>query len=218
MPLHSSIDPSSSDFARNADAMRALVADLREKLSQVAGGGGEASRNRHTSRGKMLAREPEAQLRAFFPGQKPMLKCAREWKVPLLAFTGVDLAFSQKTTADDTALFTFCPLPTGHRLILDIEVGKWNAPTVAKKIAEKHRRFNSIVTVESNAAQKGIIELLGKVRATQGIPTGLFQTMQWSQLEALSGNPPDLALRRQFDGPGAAPAGMRPRWLPGVPV
>lgn len=57
MPLHSSIDPSSSDFARNADAMRALVADLREKLSQVAGGGGEASRNRHTARGKMLARE-----------------------------------------------------------------------------------------------------------------------------------------------------------------
>ncbi|MET4384307.1 3-methylcrotonyl-CoA carboxylase beta subunit [Bradyrhizobium sp. F1.4.3] len=57
MPLHSSIDPSSSDFGRNAEAMRALVADLREKLSQVAGGGGEASRNRHTARGKMLARE-----------------------------------------------------------------------------------------------------------------------------------------------------------------
>ena len=57
MPLHSSIDSSSSDFARNSEAMRSLVADLREKLSQVAGGGGEVSRNRHTSRGKMLARE-----------------------------------------------------------------------------------------------------------------------------------------------------------------
>jgi len=57
MPLQSSIDPSSSDFARNAESMRGLVADLREKLSQVAGGGGEASRNRHTSRGKMPARE-----------------------------------------------------------------------------------------------------------------------------------------------------------------
>ncbi|WP_448043411.1 carboxyl transferase domain-containing protein [Bradyrhizobium liaoningense] len=57
MPLHSSIDTSSSDFARNSEAMRALVADLREKLSQVAGGGGEASRNRHTARGKMLARQ-----------------------------------------------------------------------------------------------------------------------------------------------------------------
>ncbi|MFB6417065.1 MULTISPECIES: carboxyl transferase domain-containing protein [Bradyrhizobium] len=57
MPLHSSIDPSSSDFARNSEAMRTLVADLREKLSQVAGGGGEVSRNRHTARGKMLARQ-----------------------------------------------------------------------------------------------------------------------------------------------------------------
>ncbi|RQH11691.1 carboxyl transferase domain-containing protein [Bradyrhizobium sp. RP6] len=57
MPLHSSIDPSSSDFARNSEAMRGLVADLREKLSQVAGGGGEVSRNRHTARGKMLARQ-----------------------------------------------------------------------------------------------------------------------------------------------------------------
>src|ERR1700741_3281672 len=57
MPLHSSIDPSSSDFARNAEAMRGLVTELREKLSLVAGGGGKVSRARHTSRGKMLARQ-----------------------------------------------------------------------------------------------------------------------------------------------------------------
>src|SRR4030088_3227473 len=57
MPLHSSTDPTSSDFVRNAEAMRALVAELRQKLDQVAGGGGEASRARHTSRGKMLARQ-----------------------------------------------------------------------------------------------------------------------------------------------------------------
>src|ERR1700733_1268884 len=57
MPLQSSTDPASSDFAHNAEAMRTLVAELREKLNYVAGGGGEASRTRHTSRGKMLARE-----------------------------------------------------------------------------------------------------------------------------------------------------------------
>jgi 3-methylcrotonyl-CoA carboxylase beta subunit len=48
MPLHSSIDPTSSDFVRNAEAMRALVAELRGRLDEVAGGGGEASRMRHT--------------------------------------------------------------------------------------------------------------------------------------------------------------------------
>ncbi|UFZ05604.1 methylcrotonoyl-CoA carboxylase [Bradyrhizobium ontarionense] len=57
MTLHSTIDPSSSDFARNADAMRALVADLRGRLAQVAEGGGEASCKRHLARGKMLARQ-----------------------------------------------------------------------------------------------------------------------------------------------------------------
>src|SRR5471030_1883578 len=57
MSLRSSIDPASSEFAHNADTMRALVADLREKLNGVAGGGGEVSRKRHTSRGKMLARQ-----------------------------------------------------------------------------------------------------------------------------------------------------------------
>ncbi|WOH85167.1 carboxyl transferase domain-containing protein [Bradyrhizobium sp. BEA-2-5] len=57
MPLHSTIDPTSSEFARNAEVMRGLVAELRGKLSQVAGGGGEISRNRHTARGKMLARQ-----------------------------------------------------------------------------------------------------------------------------------------------------------------
>src|SRR3979490_3422037 len=57
MPLHSTADPTSSDFARNAEAMRARVAELRARLDGVAGGGGETSRARHSSRGKMLARE-----------------------------------------------------------------------------------------------------------------------------------------------------------------
>ena len=57
MTLRSGLDSKSSDFARNSDAMRALVADLRAKLSQVADAGGAASREKHKARGKMLARE-----------------------------------------------------------------------------------------------------------------------------------------------------------------
>src|ERR1700742_2458172 len=57
MPLHSTIDPTSSEFTRNTEAMRGLVAELRDKLNQAAEGGGEASRVRHTARGKMLARD-----------------------------------------------------------------------------------------------------------------------------------------------------------------
>src|ERR1700675_587575 len=57
MPHQPSTDSTSADFAHNAQAMRALVAARRQKLDSVAGGGGEASRARHTSRGKMLARQ-----------------------------------------------------------------------------------------------------------------------------------------------------------------
>src|SRR5262249_35891612 len=57
MPLHSTIDPSSQEFARNAEVMRGLVTELRHKLHEVPGGGGDASRKRHAPRGKMLARD-----------------------------------------------------------------------------------------------------------------------------------------------------------------
>jgi Carboxyl transferase domain len=54
---NSIIDVSSTDFARNSEVMRSLVAELRDKLNLVSGGGGKTSRARHTARGKMLARE-----------------------------------------------------------------------------------------------------------------------------------------------------------------
>jgi 3-methylcrotonyl-CoA carboxylase beta subunit len=57
MKIESGLDISSIDFARNAEAMRGLVAELRDRLKEVAGGGGKASRARHTARGKMLARQ-----------------------------------------------------------------------------------------------------------------------------------------------------------------
>src|SRR6201747_606065 len=57
MSLRSTIDPTSSDFKRHVEAMQAQVAELKDKLAAVAGGGGEVSRKRHLSRGKMLARQ-----------------------------------------------------------------------------------------------------------------------------------------------------------------
>ena len=69
MPLHSTIDPSSSEFAGNADVMRGLVAELRDKLKEVSGGGGELSRKRYTSRVKMLA---EAMRTQVLPPEKTL--------------------------------------------------------------------------------------------------------------------------------------------------
>lgn len=55
--LKTELDQGSETFRANADAMRLLVSDLRKKLGIVAGGGGDAARARHISRGKMLARD-----------------------------------------------------------------------------------------------------------------------------------------------------------------
>jgi 3-methylcrotonyl-CoA carboxylase beta subunit len=55
--IHSTIDIDSPEFAANADAMKALVADLRAKLDAAMQGGSEDARARHAGRGKLLARE-----------------------------------------------------------------------------------------------------------------------------------------------------------------
>jgi 3-methylcrotonyl-CoA carboxylase beta subunit len=55
--LQTALEPRSEACRGNAAAMRALVADLREKTAAIALGGDDASRRRHESRGKLLARE-----------------------------------------------------------------------------------------------------------------------------------------------------------------
>ena len=60
--LHSDIDTRSTEFAANAEAMRALVADLRARVAEAQQGGGETARERHRGRGKLLARERVAGL------------------------------------------------------------------------------------------------------------------------------------------------------------
>ena len=55
--LRLTIDSASDAFKANRDAMIALVADLNTLLARIALGGGEAARERHTGRGKLLPRE-----------------------------------------------------------------------------------------------------------------------------------------------------------------
>ncbi|HTD34001.1 MAG TPA: carboxyl transferase domain-containing protein, partial [Candidatus Elarobacter sp.] len=55
--LASRIDRGSPDFARNAEAMAALVGELRGQLARVRGGGGPQAVDRHRKRGKLTARD-----------------------------------------------------------------------------------------------------------------------------------------------------------------
>ena len=55
--LTSKLNPRSEAFRDSAAQMRELVADLNAKLAQIALGGGETARARHTARGKLLPRD-----------------------------------------------------------------------------------------------------------------------------------------------------------------
>ncbi|MFM2120477.1 MAG: hypothetical protein RL722_1945, partial [Pseudomonadota bacterium] len=60
--LQTQVQPRSADFQKNAEAMRALVDDLRRQAGRASEGGGAAAREKHTSRGKLLPRDRVEQL------------------------------------------------------------------------------------------------------------------------------------------------------------
>ncbi|WP_374555345.1 carboxyl transferase domain-containing protein [Aquitalea pelogenes] len=55
--IESKLSPRAPDFQANADKMRALVEDLKQKVATAALGGGDKAREKHTARGKLLPRE-----------------------------------------------------------------------------------------------------------------------------------------------------------------
>ncbi|WP_448191116.1 carboxyl transferase domain-containing protein [Azospirillum sp. sgz301742] len=55
--LTTALDTRGEEFARNREAMQALVGDLRDKVAQVKLGGGAKARDKHTARGKLLPRD-----------------------------------------------------------------------------------------------------------------------------------------------------------------
>lgn len=66
-------------------------------------------------------------------------------------FTGVDLAISKKDGSDDTAFFTIEILPSGHRLIIDIEIGKLHGPEIKRELVRAHKDYQGVFRVENNA-------------------------------------------------------------------
>ena len=55
--LSSSLNPRSAEFAANAAAMQTVVNDLKAHLEKISQGGGQAARDKHTARGKLLPRD-----------------------------------------------------------------------------------------------------------------------------------------------------------------
>lgn len=60
--VQSKLNPRSAEFQANAAHMRGLVEALKGKVEQVSQGGGQAAREKHIARGKLLPRERVEQL------------------------------------------------------------------------------------------------------------------------------------------------------------
>ena len=71
--LKTQLDPRSDEFGANAAAMRVLVDDLRARCAEVAQGGGQAARDKHLARGKLL---PRARVQALLDPGTPFLEIA----------------------------------------------------------------------------------------------------------------------------------------------
>ena len=72
--LRSALDPRDAEFVRNAETMRALVADLRAKVAEIKQGGGARARERHLSRGKL---PPRNRVRGLLDPGTPFLELSQ---------------------------------------------------------------------------------------------------------------------------------------------
>ncbi len=72
--------------------------------------------------------------------------------------TGVDIGIGLESQHCYSALVTAVVLPSEHRQILDIDVGRYEGQVLVDKCLEKHRRYKSILRVENNAAQDLLLQ------------------------------------------------------------
>ena len=87
-------------------------------------------------------------------------------------FTGVDLGVGKKNS-DLTVMFTILLHPNETREVLAIESGRWKAPEIVERIVDTHYRFQSLVMVESNAAQDFIVQF---TKSLSAVPVKAFHT------------------------------------------
>ena len=80
-------------------------------------------------------------------------------------FTGVDLSVASGKGGDLACVFTITVLPDGSRRVLDIRSGRWTGPRILEELVDVYRRFGSIITTESNAAQSYLNQFAAEIAA-----------------------------------------------------
>lgn len=78
----------------------------------------------------------------------------------LPCFTGVDVGVGREERHNRSAIVTIALLPDRRRLIVDMQSGRWTGPELVHRIQMTGVRFGSEIAVESNAAQRFIVDFI----------------------------------------------------------
>jgi len=90
---------------------------------------------------------------------KQILPFLRDIPPGCQTFTGVDLAISRKKTAAKTVFFTILVHSDDTREVINVEAGRWTAQEILERLESVHKRFQSRLIVENNAAQDFLVQL-----------------------------------------------------------
>lgn len=101
-------------------------------------------------------------------------------------FTGVDLGVGDQEGNALTVLFTIALMPDKRRLIVDIESGRWQAPDIMDRLESVYRRYDSTIWVESNAAQKFLVQISNGRFPVTGFHTGANKWDESAGVESLA--------------------------------
>jgi hypothetical protein len=88
-------------------------------------------------------------------------------------YTGVDLGTREKSNSALTVFFTIAVAPDGTREVLWVESGRWHGPDIVSRVIDHHRRYHSVIIIESVSAQQFILDFAKKMSA---VPVRPFNT------------------------------------------
>lgn len=101
-------------------------------------------------------------LRGFETGHHGFVT---QWNRAAATYTGVDLGHRASPGSDLTSMWTFAIYPDGSKILLDLRSGNWTGPEIREQLREVSMRFNPIIGVENNGAQKLVSELIADLES-----------------------------------------------------
>ncbi|HHH29055.1 MAG TPA: hypothetical protein ENK57_12025 [Polyangiaceae bacterium] len=78
----------------------------------------------------------------------------------LPCFTGVDVGVGREERHNRSSIVTIALLPDRRRLVVDMQSGRWTGPELVSRIMGVGIRFGSEIAVESNAAQRFLVDFI----------------------------------------------------------